>query len=475
MLHGGVPMDTTLESGLSLPQLETGESRSRRKLKLKKATLVAGISLTVALAFALNWFQTRYATSDIMDVKLTEYTNTQYPEDPADRSQDFGRYANRTLQLIKRDDTHFDFVLKPTNSHTATITFKNVDVSLFVTSEPLWTKANPDLETIALTDREWNRQQVSFSRESGHVEVSGGNGFEASNLYSAEIAKNCLNAGLWEILLFTNEGGKKLYYQSWFTFPLGHYKNVFEKNTGISYWLKWIRLEHWVNPQGALMDLNGLREVKSEREVQARFLQDEPIFAFGEQKRKQRTLIASNLLTWKDFYQGKQIHFATFAPPGRYEVNKPWKNEYWRLAKFKKVYVRDVISAANKSKTLKELELVFEDEKTGQPTRVFVSGFDVNTLPQLKVEDYPKGLYMPMGIGVPPFFQKYEDLEKNPPYQSPYFSMVLDGESRWINHHDMAVDGPVIHRDSNDPNLLHVYLLSYERHSLIAHFLVPLT
>lgn len=81
---------------------------------------------------------------------------------------------------------------------------------------------------------------------------------------------------------------------------------------------------------------------------------------------------------------------------------------------------------------------------------------------------------MPMGIGVSPFFQSYEDLQKSPPSQSSYFSMVLDENSRWINHHDMAVDGPVMHRDIKDPNLLHVYLLSYERHSLIGHFLIQL-
>jgi hypothetical protein len=29
-----------------------------------------------------------------------------------------------------------------------------------------------------------------------------------------------------------------------------------------------------------------------------------------------------------------------------------------------------------------------------------------------------------------------------------------------------------MHRDENDPNKLHVYLLSYERHSLVGHFVI---
>ncbi|HLG21984.1 MAG TPA: hypothetical protein VI382_04155, partial [Candidatus Manganitrophaceae bacterium] len=81
-------------------------------------------------------------------------------------------------------------------------------------------------------------------------------------------------------------------------------------------------------------------------------------------------------------------------------------------------------------------------------------------------------LYMPMGIGIPPFYQSYDDLTQSPPYKSPYFSLLLDSQNRWINHHEVAVDGVAMHRDKEKPGLLHVYLLSYERHSLIGHFLV---
>ena len=81
---------------------------------------------------------------------------------------------------------------------------------------------------------------------------------------------------------------------------------------------------------------------------------------------------------------------------------------------------------------------------------------------------------MPMGIGVPPFYQGYHDLCSNPPDASPYYSFLLDDQHRWIDHHKSAIDGPVLHRDADDPNLVHLYLLSYERHSLVAHFKIPL-
>src|SRR5207249_4462928 len=112
-----------------------------------------------------------------MVIPIKEFTAAEYPEDPAEQSTHFGQYSGRNLKLIQKDDAHFDFVLEPANEHTATITFRDVDVSLMTPSEPDWTKGDSSLERIALTDRQWNRQQVSFDRESPHVRITGGNGF----------------------------------------------------------------------------------------------------------------------------------------------------------------------------------------------------------------------------------------------------------------------------------------------------------
>ena len=167
----------------------------------------------------------------------------------------------------------------------------------------------------------------------------------------------------------------------------------------------------------------------------------------------------------------RKVRFAAFIPPGRYSVDRPWKNQYWRIDRVEKAILRKIVTPAT-DKPLDELELVFASTKSGERCRFLVSGFSIDELPQLSIEDYPKGLYMPMGIGVPPFFQAYDDLEQHPPDKSPYFSLTLDQHGRWIDHHSLAVDGPVIHRDERDPDLVHVYLLSYERHSLVAHFVV---
>ncbi|MSR14377.1 MAG: hypothetical protein EXR86_07400 [Gammaproteobacteria bacterium] len=180
---------------------------------------------------------------DTLRLPVTEFSAAEYPEDPAERSIMHGRYRGRSLTLLKKDTQHFDFVLEA--------------------------------------------QQVSFTPDSPHLEVSGGDDIERTNLFTAELAKNCLNAGLWEIQLTMQEGGHKaLYTQAWFTFPLGHYRKLVEMNSGITYSRFWRHLEHWVNPEGVGLDLTQLRTVVSEQDAKASSLKDERVFADGEQNAK---------------------------------------------------------------------------------------------------------------------------------------------------------------------------------------------
>src|SRR5260370_23659337 len=116
------------------------------------------------------------------------------------------------------------------------------------------------------------------------------------------------------------------------------------------------------------------------------------------------------------------------------------------MDRFDRAVLRDVRSPSPDAEgPLQELELVFSSTKLEGVSRFVVSGFDLKGLKQLPTTRYPEGLYMPMGIGVPPFFQTYEELEKKPPHRSPYFSVLLDADGRWIDHHSFAIDGPVMH------------------------------
>lgn len=448
-----------------------------RRWRLWRRRCARGGLLLVLISFVMGgwWLRQRYAISDEMTIAIREYSNAEYPEDPADRSSVFGRYHGRQLKLMRRDATHFDFVFEPTDRDTAQIAFKNVDVSLMTPSEPEWTKSDAGLERIALTDRQWNRQQVSFDPRGEFVEVSGGDGFETTHLASAELAKNCLNAGLWEVLLFTKENGsKRLYYQGWFTFPLGHYRDLFEANTGRRYVDHWYKLEHWSDPEGTPCPLDKLRNVTGEMPIEAKFDPLEPLIAAGEQVRKARIVDCRNVRCWQNFFDGRKVEFAAFIPPGRYESDSPRGNEFWRLAKFESAALREVISPVD-PRPVHELELSFRCSRTGETNRFVVSGFRLEELPTLPTSRYSEGLYMPMGIGVPPFFQSYAELQQHPPPRSPFFSVLLDPRGGWLNHHDVGIDGPILHCDDSQPNTLHVYLLSYERETLVGHWTVSIS
>ncbi|WP_413175594.1 hypothetical protein [Anabaena azotica] len=436
------------------------------------ATFIIFLGLLVTTAF---WFKSRYDIDNQMTVKLQELSNFEYPANPALLGKNFQRYTKRKLTIIKKDENNFDFVLEPTNEKTAKIVIKNVDLTLLVPKAPEWVKKDQGLEVIAFTNREWNRQQISFPTNSKNIEITGGDGFEKQNIVEIALANNCLNAGFWEILLFTKEDDNKtLYYQGWFTFPMGHYKNAFEKNNNMSYWKHWWKLEHWQDPSGTFVNTNLLRNVIDQKQIVAQFPLDEKIISAGEQSRKMRITLATNVTTWRDIYSGKhKIEFASFIQPGFYDPDKPWGNEYWRIGKFEKAVLRN-IKPIGVQQNLQEIELVLGDTKTGEQNKLLISGINIQDIPQLPVKNYSKGLYMPLGIGIPPFFQSYEDLTKSHPDKSPYFSLLLDSKDRSIEHHSLGLAGVVMHRDENNPNLLHLYLLSYERSTLIAHFFLYL-
>ncbi len=97
------------------------------KLKVTNKILFSSlIGFLTLLGISTFWFKSRYDFDNQMTVKLQELSNAEYPANPAPLGKNFQRYSNRKLTIIKRDETHFDFVLEPTNNKTAKIVIKNV-------------------------------------------------------------------------------------------------------------------------------------------------------------------------------------------------------------------------------------------------------------------------------------------------------------------------------------------------------------
>ena len=217
----------------SSPEEETSQRSTGSQTKtgkgIRRYMLHACVLLLTAAVGGGVYFFSRYSITEETTLAVTEFPTFQYADDPSERSPYYSEYKGRRLKLVQLDDTHFDFVFEPLDDHLAKIVFRNVDVSLMTPNIPEYVKKDDGLRRVALTDREWNRQQVQFNVGIDDVEVTGGDGFEKENLKVASLARNCLNAGLWELLLFTKtEKGKEMYYQGWFTFPIGQYKRLWE-------------------------------------------------------------------------------------------------------------------------------------------------------------------------------------------------------------------------------------------------------
>lgn len=432
------------------------------------------VCLTLAGLTGTTWFAVRYDESSSRTVALQHFANEDYPEDPEERSLVFGNYRHARVHIERLDGTQFRILLEPADEHAAAIELRDVDLVHLVAAVPSWLQPDPELTKIALIDREWNRQQVRFRRDSPFVRVhQGGDGFEQRALSRVDLARNCLNAGLWEALLFTTEDGEdRVYEHVWFTFPLGLYKQLFEHVNGLSYWDHWWTLEHWVSPEGAPVPLERLRTVEQEWPVQAVARWDEPPSTRGEQRLKRRNIFSGPVRTYRDWYT-QPIQFASFIPPGRYSVRHPRDTQLEYLAEFTGGVLRRVHMSSQPGSRI-ELELAFRHRRTGESTRLIFGGLDVASLPVLSPAEYERGWQVPMGIGNPGFFEAYDELAAHPPRQRTFYAFHLDAQNRWLDHHAIGVDGPLLHWDRDDPSLLHLYLLSYERHALLNHFVLTI-
>ncbi|WP_447979958.1 hypothetical protein [Candidatus Nitrospira bockiana] len=446
-----------------------GFNKSLLRLNRTRSVGIGAVILTAgAVVGGTAWWEARYDDAPEQVVPLTAFSSAEYPEDPEDRSAVFGNYPHRRLRIERLAETRVRFVLEPASPHSTTIELPDVDLAHFVAAVPPWAKSDADLTKIGLIDREWNRQQVQFSRDAFVQVHDGGDGFEQHRLSRVDLARNCLNAGLWELLLFTTEDGmERVYEHVWFTFPLGLYKHLFERVNGLSYWDHWWSLEHWVDPAGTPVRLDRIRTVEQERPVAPDVRWHEPPAARGEQALKRRNILAPPVYTYRDWY-AQPVRFASFIPPGRYSVAHPRETKLQYLADLTGAVLRRVRMPGH-PQPLVEIELVFRNSDTGEVSRLIFGGLDLDKLPLTTPESYERGWQAPMGIANPSFFERYEDLVAVPPAGRTFYGFHLDAHHRWIDHHAVGVDGPLLHRDARDPATLHLYLLSYERHALLNH------
>lgn len=432
---------------------------------------IAFTSVLVAFGVAAYWGFSMKKTApktSVLSASLVELSDEEYPDNPDLETRHPG-YANFRLAEIhfaKREAAgRFDLHFVPEEPGAEPFVLPEVDLIEFMPAIHESAKGDAFLAKICLVNQEWNRNQVAFDVDFQM------NGHRVSRL---DLARNCLNAGLWELLLFTRDGlpeggGERIIYHGWFDFPKELYAQLFAlRNNGEPFDNHRQYLENWVNPENGVIDFGRLRRVVSEKTLAVEVKNSQMYPLAGERQRKQKEIIFPERYAKMADFLTDSARFATFSPPGIYVKNTPRATQLGRFRNLKTVIARRTVSAFQKD-TLAELAFLFEDDN-GRTTNFWLGGMDIARLPVLDPSDANRGQMFSMGIGNHPFYEKYASHGQHSAKTSPRFCLLADAENRFLDSHEVGIDGPLLHRDT--AGHLHVWLLSFERHSLVGHFVL---
>jgi hypothetical protein len=400
---------------------------------------------------------------------ISELTDAQYPDNPdiSIRSSLDGTFSHSKISFTK-NNLGYDMVIFPNNKNTDTIVLTDLELKKFIPSVPTYVKKDSYLTKIGIVNQEWNRMQVNFKE--GQFETKGKN-LESQKITRIDVARNCINAYLWELIFYTVEDGKsKPVYHGWFDFNKELYVQLFEEKNGLAYEEFRPSLEEWIFPGSKKTNLEVLREKTNGKEVVFENHDNEYYPEIGERKKKKMNILfPKDIYSIDDFLTDSTV-YATFSAPGCYNQSDPRKTKLHRLANLKKVELNKIKSNNTNKDSLSELVLRFETDKD---TTVFVvGGIDLSTLPVLTVENSKSGYQMPMGIGNYSFYSNYALLQNSNHLESPYYGLLMDENNNWLDSHDVGIDGPLMHLDKEGN--LHFWILSFERHSFVGHYVINL-
>lgn len=446
--------------------------RALRKPQAKYLGIGLGVVLTLGLIAPLAVaYNNRYGSHSLMGIPLFN--------EPIEGQNWKGEGVS--FQQLENDKYDVSFNLSE-GGPAVQLALRDIDLNLFIPQVPDSARGNKDLTRWFLTEREFNRQRVKFEPGSPHIELSEAFADYAPEDISVSLTNNCLGAGYWELAVFyePENGDSKKLYQGYFTFPRGEYAKMVAELNPTKYHQVARTMEAWPGFRflsGMNFNLNELRQVNSETQIPVTDLKTEQILAVDEQVKKANLIVypdgssADSLRTWEDLRK-TDLKFHGFVTPGIYDEEVLWDSDFKQIANVTGATGRQ-ISSPMSEKELIEVEIGFEGE-AGEIRRLIISGIDLEEVPQLDVSEYPSGIYVPLGFGTP-FTQNYTELAENPPAEYAFFSVVLDQNDGVVDYRkDIGLNGIIMHRDSSDPNKLHLFVMSYERITLVGHYVIDL-
>ena len=404
---------------------------------------------------------------------LTELSDEEYPDNPdiSVRHHKYVETAMNTIEFIK-SNSGFTLVVTPENAGDDTVRMNGIRLMEFIPTIPDCSKGDEYMSLISVVNQEWNRNQVKWVGEALKHATSNVYTVNNEKITRIDLARNCLNSYLWELFFYADVNGEdKVFYHAWFNFPSELYKELFDKRNNTDFENYTDYLEKWRDPKNLPLELSKIRTQLSEIAVPYSNHSDEMYPLKGERKKKQIAIIYPETYTKMSDFHTDSALFSTFSQPGFYNRKDPRTTELGRFKALNKVRYR-----LTGSEDAKYDELSFEfSRENGEVTQFIFGGIQFKDLPTLTAENANSGSQFSMGIGNHPFYEDCIAHEELCSKNNPYFGVLLDGENNWLDSHKIGIDGPLLHRDLNNPNLLHVWLLSFERHALVGHYILDLS
>jgi len=427
-----------------------------------KITFFVLLLISISTSCQLN--EKENDNSNTFNFDIRNLSDSQYPDNPdiGFRAKDYENewFTNGEIKVHQENVNYLDFQFS--TKEKGTIEINNMDVSEFIPTIPERLKENYYLSYIACINQEWNRNQVKFLGKEYKT--------TDKNIVRVDLARNCLNAYLWEIILYVKEDENIVpYAHGWFCFPHDLYAKLFEEKNNVAYASFKKGMENWKDPANYTLKMDLMRNVIAPIPVSFADSSSTMYPLDGARKKKFKEIIyPEKFATMKDLQTDYSL-FATFSPPGFYNKKDPRKTELGRIYNLKNVEVHRTKNPGISEET-KEIQFTFLDKKQVRETKLVIGGLNFNDFPVLNSTKANDGWKNSMGFGNHTFYETYTEHNQTKAKLNPYYAFFTDGKNKWLDSHKIGVDGPIFYFSDESRKTLHMWLLSFERHALVGHY-----
>ncbi|MBT8220362.1 MAG: hypothetical protein KJP00_11075 [Bacteroidia bacterium] len=440
-----------------------------------KRLLIINLVFCSVIALASVSDSTITSSTDMHSAPLTELSDREYPNNPDKkfRSKNYTKVDYNKIDIERHTSGKFNISIRPTNDRYPTVFLHDIDLMEYIPTIPDRVKDDAYLSKVALINQEWNRNQITF--KGNQFKIQSEKKPHKNRISRIDMARSCLNSYLWEIYFYTYNplfGHHELMYHGWFNFPKDLYRQLFYERNGVHFEKYAEYMEDWKELAAQEIDFDQLRNVGNENVVQFEDLSEEMYPLEGERLKKEDEVIyPRNPKRMSDFHTDRAV-FSSFVKPGMYVKKERRKTELSRFQTLIKTIIRRTSTDTQKAPRL-EIELSFANHKA-QFTTMTIGGIDLDDTTIALEERANYGDLYSMGIGNHTFYENYVEQQSYSSKDNPYFGLLTDENGNYLDSHAVGIDGPIIHRDAQDQDIIHIWLLSYERHALVGHYKIHL-